>query len=514
MVYIKSFKNQSWLFPPSIKEMITEDHICFLVEEIINKLDFSEFDIKYAGPGHPAYHPRILVKILIQAMLDRIRSSRAMARNVRENVVFMFLAEKLTPDFRTISDFRKDNGNLIKDVFKITISTAKELGAVGLEQLSIDGSKLKASASNNSVVTKEELDIIEKYVNNELEEGIELDNIEDEQFKDCRGYGQLKKSSKKKVKFVVTKYLKQMKKSKNKYKQSSKIKNIIKKARSEVNTKQLIKVSLTDPESRFMKNKKGRIELSYNPQITVDHRNGIIVANDICQSSNDVNQLKPQIKLVEENCGRLKEGTKISIDNGYYSGKNINYLDGKELNGYIPDRYETIEAKGKKIKINKFDKINFKYDEKNDEYICPEGYRLKFSYQTYDKTKKRDIKVYKGINCKECPTNSICTKMKNKVRKLKVSLFEKEKKEMFEKLKTKKAKEIYKKRREVVEPVIGNIKENLRFRNLLTRGLNSIKSEFNLACTAHNLRKIWKLSQNKRNLQTQSITNSSIVFYL
>jgi transposase len=85
-------------------------------------------------------------------MLDRVRSSRAIARNVRENVVYIYLAEKLQPDFRTISDFRKENEKLITELFKNTVNAAKDLGVIGLEQLSTDGSMVKASASKNNVV--------------------------------------------------------------------------------------------------------------------------------------------------------------------------------------------------------------------------------------------------------------------------------------------------------------------------------------------------------------------------
>ena len=183
MAYIASNKNQNWLLPPNIKDIIPKDHICFLIEDVVDKLDFSNFDVEYSGAGHPAYHPRIICKILTQSMIDRVRPSRAIARNARENVIFMYLTENLTPDFRTISDFRKDNYRLLKDVFKITVSAAKELGAIGLNQLSVDGSKLKACASNNSSVTKEQLNVIEQYVNNELREGIEIDNVEDKHFK-------------------------------------------------------------------------------------------------------------------------------------------------------------------------------------------------------------------------------------------------------------------------------------------------------------------------------------------
>ena len=114
MAYIQSHKNQNWLLPLSIKEMISEDHICFLVEEFTESLNYSNFDMIYDGAGHPAYHPKIIMKILIMGMLGRVRSSRKLARACRENFVFMYLAEKVSPDFRTVSRFRKDNSEFVK----------------------------------------------------------------------------------------------------------------------------------------------------------------------------------------------------------------------------------------------------------------------------------------------------------------------------------------------------------------------------------------------------------------
>lgn len=496
MVFIKSFKGQNWLLPPNVKDMLPGDHICFLVEDVVGGLDFSKFEMRHSGAGHPAYHPRIIVKVLVQAMLDCVRSSRSIARNVRENVVFLYLGEKLTPDFRTISDFRKDNKGLLKDVFKATVSVAKELGAVGLEHLSVDGSKLKASASNRSAVTKEELSVIEQYVNNELKEGIELDKIEDEQFKGCRGYDQLKEIGKKKVKSLIAKYVKQV--NKDDHDRISEIKDTVKKAKKELEDNKLDKVSLTDPEARFMKSKKGRIEYSYNPQITTDDRLNLIVANDVCQDVCDINQLKPQIELVEENCGKLKEGTKVSADNGYYNSENINFLDEKKLDGYIPNQKEAQKAKGKKVKIERFDKINFEYDNKKDAYTCPTGRKLKFVGEFYDKKERKNVRFYKGTNCKTCPNNEECTKSKDKIRRLRKYPDEKEKKKMSKKMQTKEAREIYRRRKEIVEPPIGHIKENLGFRSFLTRSLDTVKNEFNLACTAHNLKKLWILTQQKK----------------
>src|SRR5674536_191349 len=138
MAFIESSKNRVWTLPPDIRDLIPSDHICYLIESFVDMTDFSEFEIRYDGSGYPAYHPCILCKILIQSMLDRVRPSRAIARNARENVVYMYLAENLQPDFRTISDFRKENEKLIAELFKNTVKAAKDLGVIGLEQLRND----------------------------------------------------------------------------------------------------------------------------------------------------------------------------------------------------------------------------------------------------------------------------------------------------------------------------------------------------------------------------------------
>lgn len=163
MAYIQSYKGQSWLLLPSIEDLIPDDHICFLVEGLVDSLDYSVFDIRYLGAGHPAYHPRILLKLLIMGVLDRVRSSRRLARNARENVVYIYLSEKLTPDFRTISDFRKDNPELVKEVFKHTVSFAKEEGLLDLTYLATDGTKIKANASNRRVLSKKVINEVGLY---------------------------------------------------------------------------------------------------------------------------------------------------------------------------------------------------------------------------------------------------------------------------------------------------------------------------------------------------------------
>ncbi len=487
MAYIKSFKDQSWLLPPCLEDIIPEDHICYLVESLVSLLDFTTFDMKYSGPGHPAYHPRILIKILVMGVLDRVRSSRKLDKNTRENIVYMFLAEKTTPDFRTISDFRKNNPDLVKDVFKHTVTLAKQEGMIDLSHLATDGSKLKANAANKRVLTKDELDFLLKFIDEELEEWAKQDNIEDEIFGEIRGTDQLPNKSRKKIQNIVKRYVEKMKEEGTIFKDKTRDK--LSEAYGELKKYDLKKVNVTDPESRFMKNKRRRIEASYNVQITVDKKN-FILANDVSKDENDVGQLQPQVLQTEENIGLLPENILWSFDNGYYEGSNIKFLDDKMIDGYIPDNEKKV--------ITSYDKQRFIYDPENDEYICPAGKPVPFLGERYDKSKKKTIRLYKGQECKTCPYQKMCTKRKDGIRYIKSFPYRIERNAMNEKMNTEKGKETYKLRALTVEPEFGDIKENKGMRGFLTRGIRTVRTEFNLVCTACNLKKIWIELQRKK----------------
>jgi transposase len=481
MAYIQSNKGQTWLLPPSIEELIPEDHICFLVEGLVDSLEYSAFDIRYSGAGHPAYHPRIPLKLLIMGVLDRVRSSRRLARNARENVVYMYLSEKLAPDFRTISDFRKNNPDLVKEVFQHTVSFAKEEGLLDLSYLATDGSKVKANASNRKVLTKEELEFLLRFVDKELEEWAKQDRVEDGAYGDLRGSDQLPHQSKKTVKKAAHSYIKKLKERGADFKE--RLRENLQKAKDEVDKEGLSKVSISDPDSRFMKTPEGDIDLSYNPQVTVD-RTGFILANDVSQNAADVGQLQPQVLQTEENLGGLPENVAWSFDAGYFGSENVKLLSDKKIDGYIPDNNE---IKGK----NPYDKRNFTYDPIRDEYTCPGNQKMKFIGEHFDKQKKKVIKMYKGQACSGCKRQSACTTRKDGIRYLKMYPYEGERNAMAEKMKTQQAKETYKLRQQIVEPVLGDMKENKGFRAFLTRGIKTVKAEFNIICAALNVKRIW-----------------------
>lgn len=488
MAYIQSYKDQLWLLPPSIEEMISEDHICFLVESLIDSLDYTAFDIRYSGAGHPAYHPRVLLKLLIMGVLDKVRSSRRLARQARENVVYIYLSEKLMPDFRTLSDFRKNNPELIKEVFKHTVSFAREEGLLDLSHLSTDGSKVKANASNRRVFTKEELRVLLRFVDEELEEWAKQDTIEDNAFGELRGSDQLPHQSKKTIQKAAQYYLKKIKERGDSFKEEER--GRLQKAWKEVEEEGLEKVSITDSGSRFMKNNKGKIELSYNSQLTVD-RNGFILGNEVGQNANDSGQLQPQVIQTEENLGRLPENVVWSFDAGYFESENIKFLSDKKIDGYIPNNNE---KKGN----NPYDKKNFKYDAERDEYTCPSNQKLKYIGENFDRQKNKEIRIYKGQVCSNCQNQRQCTRRKGGVRYLKMFPYEAERNAMIAKMKTQEAIEIYKLRQQIVEPVIGDIKENKGVRAFITKGIRAVKTEFNIICAAMNLKRIWIYQQKKK----------------
>ena len=219
MAYIQSNKDQAWLLPPSIEDLIPEDHICFLVEALVDSIDFEAFDLKYAGAGHPAYHPRVLLKILVMGVMDRVRSSRRLAKNVRENVVYMYLAEKLAPDFRTISDFRKDNPEVLKKAFRHTVELGKQEGLLDLSHLSTDGSKIKANASNKRVLTGDELEFLLRFVDEEIAEWAKRDTEEDKIFGELRGFDQLPGKSKEAVQRAAKYYAEKLRERGNVFKE-------------------------------------------------------------------------------------------------------------------------------------------------------------------------------------------------------------------------------------------------------------------------------------------------------
>lgn len=490
MVFVKSLKNQNWLFPPNIQDLIPEDHVCHLVDGVVEGMDFTELESAYDCPGRPAYPPKIMLKLLIMSTVDGVRSSRKIARLAKENVVYMFLAGRLKPDFRTVSDFRKNHSEAVKKAFKEVVSFARSIGMVTLGHLSIDGTKIKANASGSRVVTREDVAELERFIKEEIERGLEEDRREDD-FHGETNSGVEMPSSKKAIIRKLEEHLKKADVDKRRH-----VSTLVEKARVEMEKSGKDAVSLTDVESRFMKT-KNRIALSYNAQITADSGHGVIVANDVTQEQADARQLKPQLEQAKENLGVGLSGVEASADNGYYSMENLAYLAENGMDGYIPDKKLAMKAKNSEKKSCVYPKEMFEYDKDKNCFTCPQGKQLTHKNSYVDRNTL--VKVYETPECRQCPARELCTKSKKNGRKIKSRGDELLRIEMQQRVRSEKGKEKYKLRKRI-EPHFGDIKQNGGLREFLTRGLCSVRTEFNLACTAHNLKRIWSYLNETENM--------------
>ncbi len=455
-MFKKYDQKQQFLLPISLEDFIAEDHISRVLNDIIDSIDITDFESKYSKDGCPAYHPRLLIKILFYGYMISIRSSREIQQMTHTATAFMYLAAMQHPDFRTICRFRSTHLDSIKTVFSHVVTVCKEMGMLGVGKISLDGTKIKANAS---VKQSKNADALEKEIDKILKESIEIDKAEDEMYGDSTPYEMPKELVDK------TKRLEK-----------------IKAAKKKLEEEKLEKINVTDNDAKIMKHKDGSLKPSYNGQIAVDDKEQVIVAADLVTDTNDLNQVDPMIQLIWATMGYRP--TILLADAGYFSYDNIDLLNQIGTDSYIPDNFFRVEERGKS---KYFPKSMFGFDKENNCYYCPAGITM-----PYRGNQKRDdepnLSQYIGDHCSICVLKNACTKAKKRIisRDPREHLME----DMRKKLRTEEGKELYQERMSTVEPVFGQMKQNRGFTEFLLRGKNKAKVEFLIMCTVHNIEKI------------------------
>lgn len=490
-------RSQQLLFPTTINEYLPQDHLAKLIFTVVSTLNLDNIINKFNIKGQNAFCPHILVSILFYGYSIGIKSSRKLSKACEERLDFMYLSAKLTPSYKTISEFRRENLNEISELFQEIILVGMKLGLIeiGNIKVSIDGTKIRANASGklskDGEGLKKLLDDVKQKADKLLNEAESIDKQEDSKYGNKRGDElpkELKKLESRKQKIETA--IEELNKEKEVLRKSF-IDQRIKEGKNEKLTKEQEKkikgkkINITDHDAQYMKEREGCIKTNYNAQASVDEKNQFIVACDVTTECNDKKQLIPMIDLTEENIE-----SKVNVckaDNGYHSGENLYQVSQKGLTALIDDSF--------KKRVNNdnfiFDKVNFIYDSKSDSYICPQGNRLDFV------SIKNGKKTYKCSACKECSAKSDCAKKSNYrkiIRNEHEHLIEKNRAEL---LKDENKKE-YQKRMHTVEPVFGNIKHNTGFRHFSLRGLIKVKGEFCLMCIGHNLKKIAEYCKSKQ----------------
>jgi len=466
-------QNQSMLLPPNLLDSLPANHICFVINDIVDKLDVRLIESSYSEEGCPAYNPRMLVKLIFFSYARGIRSSRKIEELAAENIAYRYLSANQRPDHGTINLFRKKHLDKLEDIFSSVVILCDGLGMVDLSDISIDGAIFRANASRHKTYDQEDISRLKKKIRKILQEAQKIDEQEDKQFGKNKGYNDMPEK-------LVNPETRQaeIKRLQDKLNKIKKAEIAIKQKQAKAKGAEEKKATnnrthnTTDPDARLMKLKNGKsYRPAYNGQVAAG--NQVIVAYDITDDARDINLLKPMIDKTKANTG--KEVKTVKADSGYFNRQDIDAMEKeKRINIYIPDPDKAREEyQERNNETPKYGRRNFKYDQKKDEFTCPRNKRLPL-VRTDKGTKK-----YICQSCGNCPVKSQCTKGKNRYINFNPQL-EESKAKMREKLNTEDGKRKYLERMSEVEPVFGNIIYNQNAGHFLCRGKPMVKIEFGL----------------------------------
>jgi transposase len=477
-----TFKNynqkQDFLLPPNFEVFLGESHQAVILNEFIDELDTTNLIESYNNQygGSSAYHPVMLLKILIYAYSNATFSSRMMANKLKEDIAFMFLAGNNTPDFRTISRFRQQKAEFIAEIFAQTVAKAKDLGLVTFGTCSLDGTKIYANASREKNFDESRLEVM---IHGLIQKAEDIDAIEDELY----GDNEDDIDPKLKTKEGRKKRKQQIKEKENRAKEALRQIPNPQESRSKSKSKPKPKRNTTDPDSRLMKMKRKDFANGFNVQNMTE--NGIILVNYIDNSSADQKTLIPTVKKLKRIQQTIPK--KLLADKGYSTWNNYAFCEKKVINTYIPPCHEGLD-------ISKY-----RYNRKNDTYTDKQG-RI-FIFKQHMKRKhgkaqrgrpkastqgtRGNRHMYRYVTYQYIDHKT----GKNKFISIDhdwITYCKRQKK----KLSTPYGKKLYKRRCYDVEGVFANIKKNLKFTHFNLRGLKGVKTEWNLMSIVHNIQKI------------------------
>jgi transposase len=458
MSYIKgSCRDQITLFPEILDDYINDNNQVRFIDAFVKNLKVNEFTYSQTkSTGRLPHDPRDILKLYIYGYLNHIRSSRKLENETHRNVEVMWLLQKLTPDHKTIANFRKDNNKAIKQVFKEFTLKCKDLGLFGCELIAVDGSKFPAVNGNKNNLTKKQIDDKIKSIDNHIQEYFDELDKHDEEEADIE----------KPTKEELEKKIKSLLDLKNNYQEKQEY-------LEETGETQ---ISTTDKDSRKMRVFSGGRDICYNIQMAADAKNNMIVDFEATNHENDLRELS-NISIKAKEALNLDKIETLA-DTGYYSNVETKKCIDNGIIPYVPKPAGNNE-------INGYGKNKFKYDKESDKYICPEGEELIYRKTIKDK-KGMYWKRYQCKNCDSCMNKAQCTE--NKSGRI-IERWENE--EIMEEmaLRMKAEPEKFNKRKGIIEPIFGIIKRSMGQGYLLLKGLEKVNTEIALTALAYNMKR-------------------------
>ncbi len=321
--------DQMLLMPVALQEWLPADHLVYFLSDVVDQLELKEIWSRYEGEerGYPPYHPVMMVKVLVYAYCVGVPSSRRIGKRLHEDIAFRVLAANNTPDFRTISDFRKEHLVELGGLFLRVLELCQQAGLTKLGHVSLDGTKMKANASKHKAMSygrmKEKRVRLEREVEELLQRAQEADEEEDQRYgKDRRG-DELPEE----LAFRESR-LKRIREAQEALEAEAQ-------AQGKEVPEEKSQRNFTDPDSRIMPGPGGKeFNQSYNCQAAVDSAHQVIVAADVTNQPSDHGWALPLVQQIENNTGSLPKET--SADAGYYSAQAVEELYALGVDPFIP----------------------------------------------------------------------------------------------------------------------------------------------------------------------------------
>ena len=457
-------RSQSTLFPERLDDYIAEDNPVRAIEIFVDELDLGPLGFGGMQPeatGRPAYHPATLLKIYVYGYLNRIQSSRRLERETQRNLELIWLTGRLTPDFKTIADFRKDNGKAIRNVCREFVVLCRRLNLFSEAIVAIDGSKFKAVNNRDKNFTDAKL----KKRMEQLEESIgrylaELDRADREPTAVTEG-----KVSRLKEKIAAVKA------------QMQRLNDIGHQLREAPDQQ----VSLTDPDARSMATSgRGTGIVGYNVQTAVDIKHHLIVAHEVTNVGHDRTQLFSMAKLARSATGT--EELTVLADRGYFKGEEILDCDQAGITPLVPKPL-TSNSKAD----GRFDKRDFVYIAEDDEYRCPAGQRAIKRFTSIENG--MTLNRYWSSACPKCPLKARCTPSDYR----RITRWEHE--AVLDAMQDRLDRQPHamKLRRQTVEHPFGTLKAWMGSTHFLTKRLSRVSTEMSLHVLAYNLKRAMQI---------------------
>lgn len=456
-------RNQIPLFASSIEEAIEKDNEVRLIDQFVNSLPLESFGFKvhFIENGRPAYHPADLLKLFLYGYLNKTRSSRDLEKECYRNIEVMWLLKNLRPDHNTIANFRRDNPQAIKKVFRTTVKIAKHFNLIGGKLLAGDSTKLRAQNSKKNNFNPKKIEQHVAYIDKKLQEYNQVLSTQDSD--------SISESERTMVQEKVKKHTER-------------------KAVYEQMQQQLLEsgdtqISTSDPESRQLITRNNITEVAYNVQTTVDAEHNLVIDYKVT-NQNDSKAMGGMLRRAKTIIGHSNF---IALyDKGYHTGSEFDYADKQniEVMVAVPDAASHAPDPA-------FDVEHFVYDKQSDTYTCPAGQTLVTNGSWYNKSRGKSInkiKQYTTKACSGCSLRALCTRNKGGrmiERSEHADLIQANKKRIDTN------KDLYRRRQAIVEHPYGIIKRQWGFYYISTKkSMKRASADVGLMFVAFNLRRL------------------------